>query len=157
MIISGYELKDTSYFVMDQFADIDKGAVCSICLEPLFPGNEVIVAHPNGGEKHPLHINCALSLLKGHRLCPDCRTQINFRQIKIVNIQDPSRLRYLLLYIAMIGTHLLLTESTAPYMTIHSKYNPIYSCDVIVCKIFTSTVFISVGLIIFLAIRTLLM
>lgn len=48
---------------------------CPICLSSLEEGE--VVAHDNGGHKHPIHKDCLVLSMKVNNLCPICRVPIN--------------------------------------------------------------------------------
>lgn len=48
---------------------------CPICLSSLEEGE--VVAHDNGGHKHPIHKDCLVLSMKVNNLCPSCRAPIN--------------------------------------------------------------------------------
>lgn len=49
--------------------------LCGICKDPLSTGT--VIAHNNGGEKHPLHKRCLIDWSKFNPSCPCCRAPID--------------------------------------------------------------------------------
>ncbi len=88
----------TSYIKLPQDVQAELTGNCFLCFDPLNIPSHKVVAHEGDGLKHPIHLNCALDLLRaGLKHCPVCRTEcdietlysrsesINFKAKKILS------------------------------------------------------------------------
>lgn len=53
---------------------------CPICYDPL--NTDSVVAHNNGGEKHPIHEKCIKQWMKFNQTCPCCKTPVDPESLK---------------------------------------------------------------------------
>ncbi|MBF8263471.1 MAG: hypothetical protein HW387_1136 [Parachlamydiales bacterium] len=108
--------------------DSDQKLECSICQESITSASD-IVAHESGGNRHPIHRSCFVSLINAcamqstTALCPLCRRVIvQLDQVVIGNVEASpeltiSRLKKCILPI------ILLLRKLGPYINVEKMIN----------------------------------
>lgn len=129
MSCDGLPTTSTYSFMVDFEDDI-----CVVCREDLKTDDDKTVCHPQGGEKHPLHLRCAILSLNHSPFCPSCRVCVdpkNDYQIHEIEETEGDRKRNVLKITAIsILASVVFTELALFYSSNETDHKTDFSSEI---------------------------